>query len=286
MLAHPFDFIRKYFSFPQNTAAFHVNYIFHPLPPDESQMHSARKRVQVRTTQSCFEAVSKFKCDAINKNTSEDKRKINAVDFQTVAGAPVELCGGWCLIFNWHALQFELQSMNGKLSLYFAMPEFHIFTVSVTARMQACMMSCVCASHAQHRQFMLLFPTLIMNYATDGWLYRRRLHMYRWCAIHRNCQSCAHSGGKQNSPILTRSLAGHIARVHATSFQDFNDFTSECADILFYLVHIVFGDTLWLGFSLFNCHISSHQISHYLLCVCMCQREQSVIMWAVDCLDS
>lgn len=50
--------------------------------------------------------------------------------------------------------------------------------------------------------------------------------------------------------------------IHSRLLQDLNKFTSECADVLFYFIDVVFSDTFPLCFPLLHSHVSSHKISH------------------------
>lgn len=74
----PLNFMRKCFSlfFSQfgceNTVTLHVIYIFQLR--DGSQMHTQHTHKLTRTSRGCTEATTSGKCDAINKNASEDKR--------------------------------------------------------------------------------------------------------------------------------------------------------------------------------------------------------------------
>lgn len=65
--------------------------------------------------------------------------------------------------------------------------------------------------------------------------------------------------------LFTCTLSGYIAGIHAATFENFNNFTPKCWNVLFYFIYIIFGDTLWFSFALFNGYIASYQVSHYLL---------------------
>lgn len=58
--------------------------------------------------------------------------------------------------------------------------------------------------------------------------------------------------------ILTCSLSWHVARVHSTAFEYFDNFATKRWNILLDFIHIVFGDALRLSLSLLHRDIASY----------------------------
>lgn len=65
---------------------------------------------------------------------------------------------------------------------------------------------------------------------------------------------------------LSFQLTGTAARrgrgIHAGIFQYLDKLATECTDVLFDLVHVVFRDALTFRFALLDSDVSSYQISH------------------------
>ena len=53
--------------------------------------------------------------------------------------------------------------------------------------------------------------------------------------------------------------------IHSWRSHDFNQFKSECRDIIFDLIDIIFSDAFIFSFSLFLGHVASNQVSHHSL---------------------